>query len=151
MAATSVNQASIDLVRAISDDVWNGRDYERLDDLVSDDIVQHGPVTDVEIRGRQELAENIRMYQDAFSDLESSVNLVFADEAGEYVCAHFTNTGTHDGELMGISPTDAECVVDILGVYRVEDGRIAESWILGDMYALFSQLGTFPEIGPLAS
>ncbi|MFP4591494.1 MAG: ester cyclase [Halobacteriales archaeon] len=149
MAATSVNRASIDIVRAILDD-WNDREYKRLNEVVVDDIVQHGPVTDVEIRGREELAENIHAYQDAVSDLTSSVNLVFADETGESVCAHFTNTGTHDGELMGISPTDAAGVVDFLGVDRVEDGRIAESEILGVMYAHLGQLGTLPEIGPHA-
>ena len=151
MTATAVNQASLDLVHAMTEDVWNDRNYDRIEDLVTGDFVQHGPVTGMEITGRDELAANIRQYHEAFSDLESHVNLVFCDESGEYVCGHFTNTGTHNGELMGISPTDVEGMVDVIGIYRVEDGRVAESWILGDMFGLFNQLGTFPETGPLAA
>lgn len=151
MPATTVNQASIDLINAMSADVWNGRDYGRLDDLVTEDFVQHGPVTEMELSGRDELEANIRQYHEAFSDLESTVNLVFSDESGEYVCAHLTNSGTHDGELMGIPPTEIEGSVDVIGIYRVDDGRIAESWIVADVYSLFNLLGTTPESGPFAA
>ena len=151
MAAPTTTQASIDVVHSFSADVWNDRTYERIDDLVTEDVVQHGPVTGMELNGSDELMANIRQYHEAFSDLESTVNLVFCDDSGEYVCAHFTNTGTHDGELMGIPATNVEGMVNVIGIYRIEDDRIAESWILGDMYGLFSQLDTFPESGPLAS
>ena len=151
MAATSVNQASIDLINTLSDDVWNGRDYDRLNDLVTADFVQHGPVTEMELSGRDELEANIRQYHEAFSDLESTVNLVFCDETGEYVCAHLTNSGTHDGTLMGIPASDNEGEVDVIGVYRIDDGMIAESWIVADMYTLFDVLGTFPESNPFAA
>ena len=151
MSATAVNQASIDLVRAMSEDVWNGKNYDRLDELVTDDFVQHGPLTGMDVAGRDGLEENIMQYHAAFSDLESHVNFVFCDESGEYVCGHFTNSGTHDGKLMGIPATDVEGKIDVLGVYRIEEGRIAESWILGDMYGLFTQFGSFPEVGPFAA
>lgn len=151
MGATATNQASLDLVHAISDDVWNDRNYDRLEDLVTDDFIQHGPVTGMEITGWDELKENIRQYHEAYSDLESSIDLIFCDESGEYVCAYLTNTGTHDGELMGIPPTNINGMINVIGIYRVEDGRVAESWVLGDMFGLFSQLGTFPETGPFAT
>lgn len=151
MPATTVNQASIDLINAMSADVWNGRDYGRLDDLVTEDFVQHGPVTEMELSGRDELEANIRQYHEAFSDLESTVNLVFSDESGEYVCAHLTNAGTHDGPLMDIPATDNAGMVNVIGIYRIDDGKIAESWIVADMYTLFDVLGTFPERNPFAA
>ncbi|WP_251329453.1 ester cyclase [Haloplanus pelagicus] len=151
MAATATNQDSIDLVMTLTEEVWNSRDYDRLDDIVSDDFVQHGPVTGMQLSGRGELLENIRLYQEAFSDLESNVDLVFADEDGEYVCAFLTNTGTHDGELMGIPATDVEGTINVSNIHRIENGQIVESWILGDMLGLFTQLGSFPETGPFAA
>lgn len=151
MPATAVNQGSIDLINAMSEDVWNGRNYDRISDLVTADFVQHGPVTTMELSGPDELEANIRQYHEAFSDLESTVNLVFGDETGEYVCAHLTNTGTHDSELMGIPATGNEGAVDVIGIYRIDDGKIAESWIVGDMYTLFDILGTFPENNPFAA
>lgn len=151
MAATATNQDSIDLVMTLTEEVWNSRDYDRLDEIVSDDFVQHGPVTGMQLSGRGELLENIRLYQEAFSDLESNVDLVFADEDGEYVCAFLTNTGTHDGELMGIPATDVEGTINVSNIHRIENGQIVESWILGDMLGLFTQLGSFPETGPFAA
>jgi steroid delta-isomerase-like uncharacterized protein len=151
MAATATNQDSIDLVMTLTEEVWNSRDYDRLDDIVSDDFVQHGPVTGMELSGRGELLQNIRLYQEAFSDLESNVDLVFADGDGEYVCAFLTNTGTHDGELMGIPATDVEGKINVSNIHRIENGQIVESWILGDMLGLFTQLGSFPETGPFAA
>ena len=150
MGATAVNQESVELVQEMSAAVWNGRNYDRIDDLVTEDFVQHGPVTGLEFNGRDELRANMRRYHEAFSDLESHVDFVFCDETGEYVCAHLTHTGTHDGELMGIPPTDVAGTIDVTGIYRIEDGRIAESWVLGDMYGLFEQLGAVPETGSLA-
>lgn len=150
MAATAVNQNSIDLVTTLSEEVWTGRNYDRLDELVSDDVVQHGPVTGMELSGRDELVENIRQYHEAFSDLQSNVDLVFSDEAGEYVCAHLTNSGTHDGELMGMPATDVEGAINVITIHRIENDQIAESWVLGDMFGLFTQLGSFPEAGPFA-
>lgn len=151
MVATAVGKASIDLINKMSADVWNDRDYDRIDDLVAEDFVQHGPVTGMEINGRDELRANIRQYHEAFSDLESRVNFSFSDESGEFVCGYFTNTGTHDGELMGIPATDVEGTVDVIGIYRIEDEQVVESWILGDMFSLFNQIGSFPETGNLAA
>ncbi len=151
MPATAVTQTSIDLVSTMSEEVWNNQNYDSLDDLVSDDFVQHGPVTGMELTGRDELVSNIEQYHAAFSDLSSTVNLVFGDESGEYICGHFTNTGTHDGELMGIPATDVKGTVDVIGIYRIEDGKIAESWISADMFSLFSMIGTYPETDSFAA
>lgn len=151
MKTTASAQASIDLIHAIAEEVWNGRDYDRIDDLVAEDFLQHGPVTGMETNGRDGLKKTVRQYHEAFSDLESHLNLVFCDESGEYVCAHLTHSGTHDGELMGIPATDREGAVDVTGIYRIEDDRIAESWVLGDVYGLFNQLGTLPRTGPFTT
>lgn len=150
MATTEVNQASMDLITTLSEEVWNDRNYDRLDDIVTDDVVQHGPMTGMEITGRKELEANIRQYHEAFSDLESTVEFMFSDESAEYVCAYLTNSGTHDGELMGIPPTDDSGAINVAAIYRIEDGKIAESWVIGDMYGLFTQIGAFPETGPFA-
>lgn len=150
MSSTAVTQESIDLIHQFTTDVWNGGDLGRIEDLVSPDVVQHGPVSGMTLNGPEEIRANIEQYQAAFSDLESTVDLVFCDETGEYVAAHFTVTGTHDGELMGIDPTDTEGTVEVVSLYRIEDGHIAESWSVADMYSLFHQIGEQPAAGPLA-
>lgn len=146
MAKAAISQQSIDVIEQFTTDVWNGRDYDVISDLCTDDFVQHGPLTGMELHGTDELMENIRQYHDAFSDLESHLEFAISDESGDYVCAYFTNTGTHDAELMGIPATDVDGKINAIGVYRFEDGLIAEAWIAADLFGLFSQLGESPDM-----
>lgn len=47
---------------------------------------------------------------------------------GDTVAIHWTGTETHHGSLGGIGPTSTDVEVRSLGLSRVEDGLIAESW-----------------------
>jgi steroid delta-isomerase-like uncharacterized protein len=150
-AATAANRSSIDLVVTVTQDVWNGRDYDRLDEFLADEFVQHGPMTGVEIHGRDEGLADYRRYENAFPDLESDVEFVFTDENGEYVCTYVANTGTHDGELMGMPATGVEGRSNDIRIHRIENGKLVEVWMLGDMFGLFTQLGAFPEVDSLGA
>lgn len=137
-------------VESFVEAIWNDRAYDRVDEFVTDDVVQHGPIAGMTTSGPDEAIENIRQYHEAFSDIEASVVLSFADDDGEYVCSHLEYTGTHDGELMGIAPTQQTATTMANAIYRFENGRVAEMWVVADLYGLFNQLGTQPETGPLA-
>jgi predicted ester cyclase len=140
MTVTTTNSQSIDIVNAFMDDVVNGRDYDRIDDLQTEDFVFHGMPSGAELQGTEESEQMTKMYHDAFSDLESSEILSFADEAGEYVCTVRSFTGTNDGSFLGQEPTGN--VVDVMGlsVFRIEDGQIAERWNGLDHLGLLQQL-----------
>ena len=49
--------------------------------------------------------------------------------------------GTHRGEFVGIEPTGAEIDSTSFVVCRVEDDKIAETWVETDMLGLLEQLG----------
>ena len=146
MSATAANAHSIDLVRQFNHDIFNGRDYSRMPELFAEDYVQHGPRAGMEIHGLEEYEEVLRMFHTAFSDLESTEEFVFGDGAGEFVCTVYTNRGTHDGELMGIPPTDVEVEVPGIAVHRVEDDKLAETWVVGDFHSLLQQIGVAPSM-----
>lgn len=151
MAATAASNRSIDLVRAFNDDVFNGREYDRMADLQAEEYVQHGPMAGMELHGSAAAAELMRTFHNAFSDLESTEELAFSDEAGEYVYTAYTYRGTHDGEFMGIPPTDVEAEVRGMDVHRIEDGKIAESWLQADFLALLEQIGVVPSMDDIAA
>jgi predicted ester cyclase len=52
-----------------------------------------------------------------------------------------TATGTHEGEFRGIPPTGSEIAIAGIGVFRLADGQIVESWYLGDFLGLLQQVG----------
>ena len=145
MAATATER-NIDIVRQFNDDVFNGRDYDRVADFQAENYVQHGPVSGMEIRGSEAAMESMRTFHEAFSDLRSTEEFAFGD--GEYVCTYYTYRGTHDGELMGIPPTDVEVEVPGVIVNRFEDGKVAEAWVLVDFLALLQQVGVAEPFQP---
>lgn len=150
MAATAPGTQSIDLVRQFTNDVFNGRDYDRIAELQTDDYVQYGPLTGMELHGTQEAIESMRMFHAAFSDLEATEKLQFSDEVGEYVCTLYTYRGTHDGDFIGIPPTDVEAEIPGIVINRIEDGKIAEGWVLADFLGLLQQIGVVPPMHEVA-
>jgi predicted ester cyclase len=151
MAVTSTKAESIDLVRQYTRDVFNGRDYSVIADLQADDYVQYGPLAGMELHGSDESEETLRMFHAGFSDLKSSEILTFSDDDGEYVCSVMSYRGTHDGDLMGIPPSDVEVEIHGIVVNRIEDGTLAEAWVSVDFAGVLQQIGVIPEVEELAA
>jgi predicted ester cyclase len=57
----------------------------------------------------------------------------------------FSVHGTHDGELMGASPSGNAVDVDAMSILRFEDGKVAERWTQLDTLSLMAQLGLVPQ------
>jgi predicted ester cyclase len=89
--------------------------------------------------------ENCGMYRSAFPDLRPTLLGQFAE--GDTVVTHWRMTGTHTGELMGIAPTGARCVVDGISIGRFKGGKLAESWTQWDALGMLRQLGAAPSAG----
>jgi predicted ester cyclase len=63
---------------------------------------------------------------------------------GDKVVARNTVTGTHRGEYMGIAPTGKSVTYNEILVFRMADGRIAETWGVVDVFSQLHQLGATP-------
>lgn len=147
MATKAAAKQSFDLVRRFNRDVFNERDYDRLDEFQSADFVQHGPMWDRDIRGNEESFEMMRAFHGAFSDLHAHREFSVGD--GEYVCTFYTYSGTHDGDFMGIPPTNREAEVPGIVINRIAEDGIEEAWVVVDFYGLFRQLGLVPPMDEL--
>jgi predicted ester cyclase len=42
--------------------------------------------------------------------------------------------GTHKGAFNGIAPTGAPITLRGVEIYRVEDGKLIERWVVSDLY-----------------
>jgi predicted ester cyclase len=63
------------------------------------------------------------------------------------VWAIWSVVGHHTGDWYGLAATGRPVDVVEAGLWRVEDGLIAEAWFFGDELALLQQLDLFPGIG----
>jgi len=134
------------LVRRCLADVWDGGRLERVDDLLAESFVRHGPsATEGEIRGRDGFKRLVSMYRATYPDLRVPIEDQVAE--GDLVVTRWTARGTHRGELMGIAPTGNPVSVSGMILDRVVDGRIVEEWASYDALGMLRQLGAIPAPG----
>jgi predicted ester cyclase len=87
----------------------------------------------------QALQQRVIGLRSAFPDLQVTTRALVVE--GDLVAAHFTGRGTHKGLFQGVLATGRGWQADCIGVYRVQDGRIAEAWVQWDQLAIMEQLG----------
>jgi steroid delta-isomerase-like uncharacterized protein len=75
----------------------------------------------------------------AFPDTVNEVGDVLAE--GDLVAARWVTRGTHRGEFLGLPASGRRVEVTSSGVFRVEAGKVAESWDHFDALGLLGQLG----------
>lgn len=81
-----------------------------------------------------------RMFFTVFPDLSLTIEDEVAE--GDRVAVRWIWTATHAGDLMGVAATGKPVVVGIgMGLFRVQDGKVAEEWVIEDMLGVMQQLG----------
>jgi len=88
------------------------------------------------------LKEHIVMFETAFPGYQLNAKAMVAE--GDQVAVRIEFTGTHDGDLMGIAPTGKPVTIDIAMIYRIENGKIVEHWMLADQLTMLQQIGVIP-------
>jgi predicted ester cyclase len=118
-----------------------------VDELTTPDFVQHNLTTgahaDREATKRGNEAAHV-----AFPDVSITCDDVIAE--GDKVVLRFTFKGTQTGQLGNIAPTGKTTEFSRIGIFRLENGKIAEIWMLNDFFRSYQQLGVLPptrEIG----
>lgn len=116
-------------------------DVEVIDETVVPHIVCHGfpGFPDGEFADRESYKAFFRIFRQSFSDMDFETVRTIATE--DFVSAHWVIHATHSGEFRGIAPDGARVVFDGVALYRMEDGRIAETWLSINEPLLVSQLG----------
>ena len=75
----------------------------------------------------------------AFPDLSIS-SLVLAN-SDEMAAVHAAARGTHRGIFQGVPPTGRGWTASFTGIYRVQGGRIVDSWETWDLLGILEQIG----------
>lgn len=132
------------VVRRAYEELWNGRDVDVVDELATDDFLNHAAPPGRQ-RGREGLKAVVRMFESAFPDFRYEVEDVIAE--GEKVAVRDIFEGTHRGDFMGIPATGNRVTMEAIHIFRFEGGRMAEHWVARDDLGMMRQLGVIPQIG----
>ena len=122
----------------------NDRTLDDLDDVVAPNFVRHCEATpDVDVRSRQQFKEFLVAYTAAFPDNVQTFTHVVAE--GDEIGIWANYKGTHSGPLGPVPATGKPVDFDFGGVFRVEDGKLAEFWLTWDNMTIMAQLGLLPD------
>jgi len=131
-----MSEANETVLRRFIDEVINNGDFSVLDELVQPNYVYRSP--DQELEGPEALKGLLTAYRIAFPDLNVRIDDLV--NGGNKVVISFTLTGTHEGDLMGISRTGKPVKINGMIISHFQDGKIIEEWEILDMLAMFQQL-----------
>ena len=131
-----------EITRRVFEEIWNNKKLDVIDELMAADYVHHDPQSPDVPSGIEGYKQFVSYYLNAFPDLHYTIEDLLAD--GNTVAIRWTATGTHQGDLPGITKTGRQISVTGMTIARVRDGKFIESWGNWDALGLMQQLGVVP-------
>jgi predicted SnoaL-like aldol condensation-catalyzing enzyme len=126
-----------DVVARFYNDVFLNHDMTKLDAYMRDDYIQHNADCP---QGKAGFIEFFTTIFNALPDFQYTLKKMVAED--DIVMAYSTTTGTHTGgEWLGKKASGNKLDYDVVDIFRVQDGKIAEHWDVADTFTFFLQLG----------
>jgi predicted ester cyclase len=91
-----------------------------------------------EVQGLADYVAGLMVVVTAFPDYRWSLQHLLVD--GDWVAAHFLDTGRHSGQFLGVAATGREVRTQEFAFYRVTDGLIDEVWVTADNLSVLEQI-----------
>lgn len=136
----------VDVVTDFFERLWNGRELHLAEALIASDCVTHqqqsGSPDRPVPRGPDAIRHHVGEWLQAFPDLRIEVRQILG--SGDRVAVQCSMEGTHEGPWMGVPPTGRRTSIEMMVLYRVENGKIVEDWVVIESYGFFEQLGLVP-------
>ncbi|WP_266075353.1 ester cyclase [Haladaptatus caseinilyticus] len=136
-------QANEEIVRRFIEESFDEEKSHLIDELLADDFVAYEPEQPEPIRGRDGYRRTVELYRSAFPDISFTIHDLVSE--GDRVAVHWTASGTHDGELMGIEPTGKRVENEGMEFNYLRDGKIVEMRVVWDALGMLRQLDAMPD------
>lgn len=118
-------------------------DMDALDNLIADDYVRHCEATpDVQVDSLAAFKEYLLNERESVPDPQLQVVHLIAED--NLVAFWATYAGIQEGPMGSFPATGNEMEIDFAGFHRIEDGKIAETWVTWDNIAALTQLELWP-------
>lgn len=138
---TNANKKIIQrLYKEILED-WN---MPLADELVADQFTSHDWP-----KGSPSGPEAFRNYysnviRSVLPDARYEVDDMIAE--GDKVVVRWRLLGTHKGNFLDISPTGRWVTLKGIAIYRLEDSKVTERWVVTDLHGLLQKLKESPQV-----
>ncbi len=123
--ASAGAEANLATVERWTTEVWNNQDLAVLDEIASPEIIHHG-ASFPDVSGIDNLKGALTRQFETFPDIVNNIDDAFANDHAAVV--RWSGTATLGGEFLGEPASGAPVTLSGVNVYRLECGRIVESW-----------------------
>jgi predicted ester cyclase len=113
--------------------VCNEHRFDRLSEFVAEDVRVNG-----DAQGLAGYIAGLRDVIRAFPDYQWELRHLLID--GDWIAAHFIDTGTHRDTAFGIAATGRAIHTQEFALYGINAGKIVEVWVTADNLQLLNQL-----------
>ena len=125
------------IVERFYDEIWNRREEGAIETLCARDLTFRGSVG-MEKHGREEFAGYVEMVTSALGEYHCAIDALVVE--GNRAFAKMRFSGIHRGEFLGFAPTGRRVEWAGAALFTIEDGKIRDLWVLGDVEGLRAQL-----------
>jgi steroid delta-isomerase-like uncharacterized protein len=90
--------------------------------------------------------DGFKHYMAALRQAYPDAQVTIQDQVAESdkVTTHFTVSGTHQGELMGIPASHRPVSFDVVAITQCDNGRFVKDWFMLDALGMLQQIGAVP-------
>ena len=110
---------------------------ELADSIIAEHFTFRGSLG-VTVEGLAGFKGYVAQVRAAFPDFHNRIEELIAE--GGKVAARLTYSGTRRGEVFGISPTGRRIKYAGVALFRLEEEKLLDGWVLGDTRGLMKQL-----------
>ena len=135
----NINEQNKKLILEMNQELWNKGNLALIEKYYSPDFLFHFLPDGSEYRGIDTLRERVREHREAFPDWQEKIIHIVAED--DNVIIQFESSGTNLGNWLGNPPTGKKIRINEFSIFRVKNGKIAEQWLMPDIFNLRMQLG----------
>ena len=139
-----IQEVNMAIVRNVHEQVNRGN-LAVFDEVLAPNYARHCqamPPEAQEIHGAEPLKAFVREALAAFPDWQDNIDFMFATD--DKVVYMTTSTGTQTGQMGPFPPTGKRMKLVSIIIQRLENQKVAETWISWDNVSFMTQLGHFP-------
>ena len=125
-------------------ELWLSDTNIKPESIMAPDYVNHldsqiGDKSASQARSIDAFKEELAKFHAAFSDVKVTSKLQVAE--GNMVSTRVQLSAVHSGSYLGEKPTGKTINYDSVEFTRIENGKVTETWVTWDKYAMFKQIG----------
>ncbi len=132
----AINKA---IVRRYIEQVLNEQRLDLAEEFLAENIEFHGSGIPP---GMEVVEQWLAAFATAFPDGYTTIEDMVAED--DRVVARTTFNGTHQDEMQGIPATGKTISMPGITIFRLDNGKIAEGWLVNDNLGMMQQLGIIP-------